>query len=92
MAQLAQPKCLVLDLETVPQAEGRPERIIKIGALRPDADDTLEANTGKGLDAALARLERMCDGASLVLGHNLLAHDLPVLRAAAPALWSNRMR
>ncbi|MCZ4303848.1 RecQ family ATP-dependent DNA helicase [Zoogloeaceae bacterium G21618-S1] len=85
MAQLTQPKCLVLDLETVPPRGGAPEQIIKIGALRPDTGETLEVNTGKRLDAALARLERMCEGASFILGHNLVAHDLPVLRSAAPA-------
>lgn len=85
MVQLTQPKCLVLDLETVPQQNGAPAQIIKIGALRPDTGDTLEVNTGKRLDAALARLERMCEGASFILGHNLVAHDLPVLRSVAAA-------
>ena len=84
MAQTLQPKCLVLDLETVPQQGGDPEPIIKIGALRPDTGETLEVNTGKRLDAALEQLERMCEGASFILGHNLVAHDLPVLQSAAP--------
>ena len=78
--QTLQPKCLVFDLETVPQADGERPQIIKIGALRPDTGETLEINTGARLDAALARLEAMCEGASFVLGHNVLAHDLPVLR------------
>ena len=82
--QSLQPKCLIFDLETVPQAEGERPRIIKIGALRPDTGETLELDTGVRPDAALARLDAMCAGASFVLGHNVLAHDLPVLRALAP--------
>lgn len=79
-----QPKCLIFDLETVPQADGGRQRIIKIGALRADNGETLELSTGAGLDAALGRLDAMCAGASFVLGHNVLAHDLPVLREVAP--------
>lgn len=82
--QTLRPKCLIFDLETVPQADGERPRIIKIGALRPDTGEALELGTGSRLDAALARLESMCAGASFVLGHNVLAHDLPVLRELAP--------
>jgi len=85
MAQAAQPKCLILDLEVVPADEGEPERIIKIGALRPDTGATLELNGGRQLDAALGRLGEMAAGASFVLGHNIIGHDLAVLRRAAPA-------
>lgn len=79
-----QPRCLVFDLETVPQADDGRQRIIKIGALRPDTGEALELNTGAALDAALGQLDAMCAGASFVLGHNVLAHDLPVLREVAP--------
>ena len=82
--QTLQPKCLIFDLETVPQAEGEGQRIIKIGALRPDTGETLELNTGHRLDKALERLEAMCAGASFVLGHNVLAHDLAVLLELVP--------
>lgn len=83
--QTFQPKCLILDLETVPQAGGGSPRITKIGALRPDTRDMLELNAGARLDRALGRLEAMWAGAGFLLGHNLLAHDLPVLREVAPA-------
>ena len=86
MVQTLQPKCLIFDLETVPHRDGDAPRVIKIGALRPDTGDTLEVNTGTRVEAALARLEAMCDGASFLLGHNVLAHDLPLLRQVAPDL------
>ena len=78
--QTLKPKCLVFDLETVPAVDGEQPRIIKIGALRPDTGETLEISVGRRIEAALARLEAMCEGASFLLGHNVLAHDLPVLR------------
>lgn len=84
MSSTLQPKCLIFDLETVPAHEGEAERIIKIGALRPDTGEHFETATNKQLGAGLARLEQMADGASFVLGHNIVAHDLTVLCAAAP--------
>ena len=84
MSSTLQPKCLIFDLEAVPAHEGEAERIIKIGALRPDTGEHFETVTDKQLDAGLARLEQMADGASFVLGHNIVAHDLTILRAAAP--------
>ncbi|SEP81452.1 ATP-dependent DNA helicase RecQ [Ectothiorhodospira magna] len=86
MALTPQPKCLIFDLETVPHQDGDNPKVIKIGALRPDTGETLELNTGTRLEAALARLDAMCAGASFVLGHNVLAHDLPLLREVAPDL------
>ncbi len=85
MAQSPQPKCLIFDLETVPEHEGMPEQIIKVGAFRPDTGETCELNCGKQLSPVLARLDQMSAGASFVLGHNIVEHDLPVLRAAAPS-------
>ena len=86
MAQLPQPKCLVFDLEVVPERPNQPAKIFKIGALRPDTGEELELNTDKNLATALERLDQMAYGASFLLGHNLLAHDLPLLRATAPHL------
>ncbi|HLD68083.1 MAG TPA: RecQ family ATP-dependent DNA helicase, partial [Pseudomonas sp.] len=86
MAPPPQPKCLIIDLEVVPEQRGQPARIFKLGALRPDNGEELELSVGKQLDAALQRLDRMAEGASFLLGHNLLAHDLPLLRAVAPDL------
>jgi ATP-dependent DNA helicase RecQ len=91
MTQFPQPKCLILDLETVPEQAGMPARIFKIGALRPDTGGELELDTGKQLDRALKRLDAMSAGASFVLGHNIVEHDLPLLRAAAPNLGLFRL-
>lgn len=86
MAQASQPKCLILDLEVVPASGGKPERIAKIGALRPDRNEALEIGVGKNPDAALRHLDAMAEGASFVLGHNLIEHDLPILQRTAPHL------
>ena len=59
MSPTLQPKCLIFDLETVPAHEGKTERIIKIGALRPDTGEHFETVTDKQLGAGLARLEQM---------------------------------
>ena len=88
MAVPAQPKCLVFDLEVVPATADQPARIIKLGALRPDTGAELELDTPspQRLDATLRQLDQLAEGASFLLGHNLLGHDLPLLEAAAPGL------
>lgn len=86
MAIPARPQCLVLDLEATPAQPDQPARIFKIGALRPDTGAELELNVGHALNDALRRLDAMADGAIFLLGHNLLEHDIPLLRAAAPHL------
>ncbi len=77
----AQPRCLSLDLE-VGKADGR---IHALGAVRADTGDHL-THSGGGLAAALAKLDDLADGASFILGHNLIAFDLPYLAAAKPDL------
>ncbi len=81
-------RCLWLDLETGPD-----DRILKIGAVahrrRGDgswAEETFRQQGRFELSEALAALDRSARGAKYVLGHNLLDHDLPVLRHAAPTL------
>ena len=73
------PRCLSLDLE-VGKDDGR---IRAFGAVR---GDTGRGHSGRGSAAALAKLDELADGASFVLGHNLIAFDLPHLRAAKPDL------
>ena len=76
-------RCLSLDLEV----GRRDDRIHKIAGVRPDTDESLTLRaSGRGLDAALARLDRLADGADFLIGHNLIAFDLPHLRAASPGL------
>lgn len=43
-------------------------------------------HSGHGLAAAFSRLDDFAAGASFVLGHNLIAFDLPHLKAAKPDL------
>ncbi|QLG89971.1 RecQ family ATP-dependent DNA helicase [Chitinibacter bivalviorum] len=81
------PKALIFDLEVIPGINNAPDKIIKIGALRPDINESLELKvSAKNLAAALQELDRLSVGASFVMGHNILEHDLPILRAIAPEL------
>ncbi len=73
-------RCLVLDLET-----GADNRILKIGALLPAGEEFLHQDSSRCADA-LEELDRRASGADFVLGHNLLGHDLQILRAAFPHL------
>jgi ATP-dependent DNA helicase RecQ len=70
---------LLLDLEV-----GADGALHKIGALRDEATFLRQGRFDER--AALAELERFAGDASFILGHNLLGHDLPVLRARAPDL------
>ena len=72
------PNCLSLDLEL-----GKDDRIDAIGAVR---GDTGEGYSGGGSASALAKLDEFAEGASFVLGHNLIAFDLPHLEAVKPDL------
>ena len=76
------PRCLCLDLEVDPGDK----RILKIGALRPDTDAFLHFKSQFDLTAALDDLDRLAAGASFVLGHNVIRHDLNLLKAQAPRL------
>ena len=71
--------CVSVDLEV------SRNRIDAFAAVRSDANRSLTYGGGN-LGAALARLDRFAAGASFVLGHNLIAFDLPYLAAAKPDL------
>ena len=75
------PRCLSLDLE-VGKEDGR---IHAFGAVRADTGGRQVFN-GADLPAALVRVDDLADGAAFVLGHNLIAFDLPYLAAANPDL------
>ena len=74
-----QARYLSIDLE-VSKDNGR---ILAFGAVR---GDTGQGHSGGGSAEALAKLDELADGASFVLGHNMIAFDLPHLRAAKPDL------
>lgn len=86
MASPSQPKSLVFDLEVAPGKTDNPDRIFMVGALRPDTGAELERKVEKDLHHVLAALDSLSEGASFVLGHNVIAHDLPLLRQQAPHL------
>jgi hypothetical protein len=72
-------RCLLFDLET-----SFDKRILKIGAVYRGETFVYPDGTRERLKHALDRLDHFAAGAELVLGHNVIAHDLPVLEAAAP--------
>ena len=72
-------RCLYLDLET-----RRQDRIYQIGAVF--GREVFERKGDFHPGRALAELDRRARPADFVLGHNLLGHDLPVLRKLAPNL------
>lgn len=81
-----QPKALVFDLECAPDHQGRFEKIIQLAGLRPDTGAELEQKVSGDAGLALQALDELGQGASFILGHNILEHDLPVLRRQAPEL------
>ena len=74
------PRCVSVDIEV-----GGDNRIHALGAVRPDTGRRLMHSEG-GLAAGLAKLDDIAEGALFVLGHNLIAFDLPHLKAAKPNL------
>lgn len=64
----------------------RTRRLYSVGAVRGDAEFRWAATDAK---AALAGVGALAEGARWIAGHNLIAHDLPLLRKAAPgvAAW-----
>ncbi len=75
------PPCLSLDLEV----GKRDRRIHAFAAVRPDTGQRLFYRSGD-LPAALARLDDLAEDAAFLVGHNLIAFDLPHLAAAKPDL------
>ena len=71
-------QCLLLDLET------SGERILKIGALWNGR--VFERRGRFAAGQALRELQAFAAEARYLLGHNLLGHDLPIIRGLAPEL------
>lgn len=86
MASPSQPKSLIFDLEVAPGNADQPDRIFMVGALRPDTGEELERKVDKDLPSVLDALDSLGQGASFVLGHNVIDHDLPILKQQAPDL------
>ena len=76
------PRCLALDLE----AGAKDQKIHAVGAIRPDIRRRLRHEGRSGLEGALRQLDQLAEGAEFLLGHNLIKHDLPYLKAENPDL------
>ena len=76
------PRCISLDLEVGIQ-DGR---IHALGAIRADTDERFSHSQRRSISEALSRLDDLADGASFVLGHNVIGFDLPHLQSARPGL------
>ena len=75
------PRCVSLDLEI----SKKDRRIHALGAVRADTGQRLVHSRGRLADT-LVDLDKLANGASFILGHNLIEFDLPFLRAAKPDL------
>ena len=76
------PRALSVDLEV-----GRKDhQIHKFAAVRGDTGESLVASGSKKIREAMQRLDDFADGLRFLLGHNLVAFDIPHLRAAHPDL------
>ena len=75
------PRCLSLDLEV----GVRDRRVYAFAALRPDTGGRLVHRSGD-VQVSLKKLDALAEGAAFLLGHNLIAFDLPHLKAANPDL------
>ncbi len=75
--------CLSIDLEV-----GKDDRRIhKFAGVRPDTGQSFAFPKGRAdLASALARLDDLASGVGFLVGHNLIAFDLPHLRAVNPGL------
>ena len=75
-------RCLSLDLEV-----NKKDRIFALAGVRPDTGQILTIPNVRGdLAGALVRLDALSEGAEFLVGHNLIAFDLPHLRAVSPNL------
>ena len=59
-------------------------KILKLGAVLGSL--TLARSGGGSFEGALSELNNLAQGANCLLGHNLVRHDLPILRERAPEL------
>ncbi len=71
----------------------RDGRLTDIGAVRHDGQTFKRKPTGARREStALKELERFCKGCNCLLGHNLIDHDLTILRQIDPGLHLLQIR
>ncbi|WP_298080660.1 RecQ family ATP-dependent DNA helicase [uncultured Cardiobacterium sp.] len=84
MHDTTSPAILIFDLETDRDSGA----LLQIGALRSDNGARYESpilHDDTARTAAIAALEALAADVQYLMGHNILAHDLPVLHQYAPA-------
>ena len=74
-------RCLSLDLE-VSRDDGS---LLAAAAYRPDSGDSLSMS-GRPKSSSLERFDRLAERALFLLGHNIIAFDIPHLQALNPHL------
>ena len=79
---IALKECLSIDLEV----DAKTARINALAAWRPDTGEQLTTRSGPPDAREASRLDRMARGARFVMGHNLIAFDIPHLQAVYPGL------
>ncbi len=82
------PPCLTIDIETSPDAA---RALRKIAAWRADTDERVVLQGDFDAHEAVAALDRLATGAGLLVGHNVVAHDLPCLRERLGPLAVDRL-
>ena len=75
-------ECLSIDLEV----DVNTARINALAAWRPDTGEQLTTRNGPPDAEEVGRLDHMAQGTRFLLGHNLIAFDVPHLQAAYPGL------
>jgi ATP-dependent DNA helicase RecQ len=91
MPTLPPPQGLIFDLEVVPPKNNQLTQIIMVGAFRPDLGAELELKVSGNPSSALQQLDALSEGASFVLGHNVIDHDLPILREHLPGMALHKL-
>lgn len=86
MPPLPPPQGLIFDLEVVPPKNNQLTQILMVGAFRPDSGAELELKVSGNPSSALQQLDALSEGASFVLGHNIIDHDLPILHEHLPGM------
>ena len=74
-------RCLSLDLEVLE----RDGSLLDAAAYRPDSGETLSLPE-RPKSSSLERFDRLAENALFLLGHNIIDHDIPHLRALNPNL------
>ena len=74
-------RCLALDLE-VAREDGS---LLAAAAYRPDSGNSLSMS-GRPKSSSLERFDRLAENALFLLGHNIIAFDIPHLQALNPHL------